>query len=104
MFRKSVCTEYLLVNVALSVLFGLLYYLSDLLMDRYAHIAHMLHLGKIKKVDKFFDHFHFSCITQSTVGFTNSHFDANATESIPFRFLNYVQLFSIFAVAGYYFT
>lgn len=104
MFQKSIFTEYLVTNVVLSVVFGVLYYLSDVFMDRYADFATMLHLGKIKKVDQFMDHFHFSCITQSTVGFANSHFDANTTESKPFRFLNYLQLFSIFAVAGYYFT
>lgn len=73
-------------------------------MDMYPEEAHRLNLGHIKKVDKFTDHLHFSTITQTTVGFTNKHFQANSTESVPFIFLNYLQLISIFLVSGYFFT
>jgi hypothetical protein len=104
MFEKSVFTNYFIVNVVLTLVFALLYYLSDIVMSIYAEEAYKLNLGRIKKVDKFGDHLRFSTITQTTVGFVNHHYHANTSESVPFVILTYLQLISIFMVSGYFFT
>lgn len=94
--------SYIKVNVVLVVLFTILYHMTDLLMYYYSHEATQLDLGTIQHIDKIMDIFHFSLVTQTTVGYTSQFHNAMDTKSIPFKIINYIQLLSIFVVTCYF--
>ena len=94
--------SYIKVNIALVVIFTILYKLTDLFMYHFAQTAKHLGLGQINNVDNIIDLFAYSLITQTTVGYSSKFLDYLDTNSIPFKILNYIQLLSIFVVTGYF--
>lgn len=94
--------SYVKVNVLLVIVFTILYKLTDLFMYYFANEAEKMDLGKIKHVDKIIDTFHFSLVTQTTVGYTSKYHNVMDTKSVPFKLINYIQLLSIFVVNGYF--
>jgi len=94
--------SYVKVNIALVVIFTILYKLTDVLMYHFAQTANHLGLGQINQVNNIIDLFLYSLITQTTVGYSSKFLDYLDTNSIPFKIINYIQLLSIFIVNGYF--
>lgn len=93
----------IVINSIISVIiFALLYYLSDLFMVNNPDIVKKYNLGYITKVDNFWNYLHFSLITQTTVGYDGGGLEGgrlySQIRSIPFKFFNTLQLFSIFFI------
>ena len=92
-------------HLASTIIFAILYYLSDQLLFYKPILSASLRLGSIRKTQTLPYYFYYSLITQSTVGYAGGKGVGGFQQvgSNIFKTLNLIQIISIFVISGYYF-
>jgi hypothetical protein len=86
------------IEIFFTVFFALLYWISDLFLNKYPETGKKFGLGSIEQVDTFYSYFYFSLITQTTVGFGGILPEGGnvvTTKSNLLQFFTVMQLLSI---------
>lgn len=102
--NKNKGTKYIAYQFILVFIFAIFYWMSDIIIFHFPHLAKDLNLGTIKLVDNFYSYLYFSFITQSTVGFGGTLPDGGhvvTTKSKLLRFFNLCQMASIIIITGW---
>ena len=105
LFMSSKGLGFVKSHLASTILFAILYYLSDQLLFYKPILSASLRLGSIKKTETLLYYFHYSLITQSTLGYSVGKGKSKFQQvgSNIFKILNLIQIISIFIISGYYF-
>lgn len=102
---------YLIINLFNVLLFSILYYIQDYFISNNIELSKILGIldknyKEKPEVNSFSYYFWFSLITQSTVGYNNilnrdgKNIPFMKISYYPFKFLNIIQLISIFAITA----
>lgn len=96
---------FIIVHLLTSLVFALLYWLSDQLLFSRPRLSKKLGLGRIKDRQTLSYYIYYALITQSTVGYEGGKGEGGfqQVESHIFKLLNISQLISIFVITGYFF-
>jgi len=106
---KNNGVKYLKYNIISTLMFGVLYWLSDYILTNYRKLSKELHFGEYKDhnpVDPFYYWLWQSLITQTTVGYggitsaTGKSISLLNFDNNLFKIFNFAQLFSIFYIAA----
>lgn len=99
--------EFVVYNLISALVFGILYYLSDLFIYSNPTISKKLGLGQIEFVYRFDEYLHFGLTTQTTVGYgsvgtaiSNRHQKNEDNKNRIFEYINFAQLISIIYIFG----
>ena len=99
--------KFVLYNLISTLIFGILYWLSDILIFYKPQVSKKLGLGEISTTFRFDEYLHFSLTTQTTVGYggigaaiTNSKNKNPNNKNRIFEYLNFAQLLSIIYIFG----
>ena len=110
---KNKGLQYLIINVLTAFFFGLLYYLNDVFVSNNIELSKKIGIldkkyNSIKdKSNSLFYYLWFSLLTQTTLGY-GGLINEKTGQSIPFghihykvfKILNFMQILSIFVIAG----
>lgn len=102
---------YLIISLFNVLLFSILYYIQDYFISNNIELSKILGIldknyKEKPEVNSFLYYFWFSLITQSTVGYNNilnkdgKNIPFMKISYYPFKFLNIIQLISIFAITA----
>ena len=88
-----------------TIIFAILYYISDLVILYKPTLSKRLGLGSIKQAQTLPYYFYYSLITQSTVGYQGGKGEGGFEQvgSVLFKTLNLIQIIGIFVITGYFF-
>ena len=88
-----------------TIIFAILYYLSDQFIFHKPALSARLGFGSIKKTQTLPYYFYYSLITQSTVGYQGGKGEGGFQQvgSNLFKTLNLIQIIGIFIITGYFF-
>ena len=92
-------------HLASTIIFAILYYLSDQFLFYKPTLSARLGLGSVKKTQTLPYYFYYSLITQSTVGYEGGKGEGGFQQvnSNLFKTLNLIQIIGIFIITGYFF-
>ena len=94
-YLKKNAFKYIFLHISVIIIFAILYWISDIFIDKFPNISKKYNLGKSGKLASFSDCIYFSALTQTTVGYEIPQSIHDSGRNNLIYIINILQLFSI---------